>query len=235
MSPSRPRSAIVAATSSTPGRRVERAPPLRAEHRAAPRQRAAHRLHGERDRAPLAHAVPRVEEADQLVAVDALALADDGPDHRVQPWAVAATGEHADTHRRERTTRRRALLAIRGERANNRRRGMGRQPTGAVAPVDQGVADLRGDHDRRVRPAVPRRRLWPIIGGLLASGPLYLGLGYVLAKFGYQRKTLAELRTPAAPPPTVTATTSRDARPRPAPTRRTSTGPNRPAAKSRKR
>jgi hypothetical protein len=70
----------------------------------------------------------------------------------------------------------------------------------------------------------------PIIGGLLASGPLYLGLGYVLAKFGYQRKTLAEMRTPRASTPEPA-----DSRPRPAPTRRTSTGPNRPAAKSRKR
>jgi hypothetical protein len=72
--------------------------------------------------------------------------------------------------------------------------------------------------------------LWPIIGGLVASGPLYLGLGYVLAKFGYQRKTLAELRTPRASAPEPA-----DTRSRPAPTRRTSTGPNRPSAKSRKR
>jgi hypothetical protein len=72
--------------------------------------------------------------------------------------------------------------------------------------------------------------LLPIIGGLLASGPLYLGLGYVLAKFGYQRKTLAELRTPRASTPEPV-----DSRPRPAPTRRTSTGPNRPAPKSRRR
>ncbi len=45
-----------------------------------------------------------------------------------------------------------------------------------------------------------RGGVWPIIGGLLASGPLYLSLGYVLAKFGYQRKTLAEMRTPRAEP-----------------------------------
>ena len=74
--------------------------------------------------------------------------------------------------------------------------------------------------------------LWPIIGGLLASGPLYLGLGYVLAKFGYQRKTLAEMRTPRAASATGA---SGDERPTPAPTRRTSTGPNRPSSKSRKR
>ncbi len=72
-----------------------------------------------------------------------------------------------------------------------------------------------------------------IIGGLVASGPLYLAFGYALAKFGYQRKTLADLRTPrAAPsgsaPATVTAS-------RPAPTRRTSGGTNRRPSPSRKR
>jgi hypothetical protein len=59
--------------------------------------------------------------------------------------------------------------------------------------------------------------------GLVASLPLYLGFGYVLAKFGYQRRTLADLRTPRAsaePSGTATSTT----RPRPAPTRRTSGG-----------
>ena len=75
-----------------------------------------------------------------------------------------------------------------------------------------------------------------VIGGLLASGPLYLGLGYVLAKFGYQRKTLAEMRTPrASPSGSPTRATRPATAPRPAPTRRTSTGPNRPSAKSRKR
>jgi hypothetical protein len=79
--------------------------------------------------------------------------------------------------------------------------------------------------------------MWGIIGGLLASGPLYLGLGYVLAKFGYQRKTLAEMRTPRAAPAGSTATADDEpgARPRPAPTRRTSTGPNRPSAKAKRR
>ncbi len=36
-----------------------------------------------------------------------------------------------------------------------------------------------------------------IFAGLLVSGPLYLGFGYVLAKFGYQRKTLKQLRAEA--------------------------------------
>jgi len=64
--------------------------------------------------------------------------------------------------------------------------------------------------------------------GVLVSGPLYVLLGAVLAKFGYQRKTLAELRTPRA---STTSTETTTVRARPAPTRRTSTGPNRPRPK----
>ena len=73
-----------------------------------------------------------------------------------------------------------------------------------------------------------------IIGGLLISGPLYLAFGYVLAKFGYQRKTLKELRTPRAEPAAQAAAAVAD-RPKPAPTRRTSTGPNRRPGPNRKR
>jgi hypothetical protein len=69
--------------------------------------------------------------------------------------------------------------------------------------------------------------------GLLASGPLYLLFGAVLAKFGYQRKTYKELRAQrdvAATPTTTRAasTTSspNTARAKPAPTKRTSTGPS---------
>jgi hypothetical protein len=58
--------------------------------------------------------------------------------------------------------------------------------------------------------------------GLAVSLPLYLGVGYVLAKFGYQRKTLADLRTPRAPGGVADPATA--PRPRPAPTRRTSGG-----------
>lgn len=75
-------------------------------------------------------------------------------------------------------------------------------------------------------------RLVPILGGLLVSLPLYLVFGAVLAKFGYQRKTLADLRTPRAEPQDATAEPA--GRPKPAPTRRTSTGPsNRPKSKRR--
>ena len=68
-----------------------------------------------------------------------------------------------------------------------------------------------------------------LLFGLLASLPLYIGFSYVLAKFGYQRKTLAELRTPRA----TTSESSGGAsttpeRQRPAPTRRTAGSSTRP-------
>lgn len=59
--------------------------------------------------------------------------------------------------------------------------------------------------------------------GLAASYPLYMGFGFVLAKFGYQRKTFRDLRDASRPRPSTPA----PERPsRPAPTRRTSTGPS---------
>jgi hypothetical protein len=78
-------------------------------------------------------------------------------------------------------------------------------------------------------------RFLPILGGLLVSGPLYLLLGFALAKFGYSRKTLADLRTPRASPAGSSSTDddSYGVRPKPAPTRRTSTGPNRQRSKKR--
>lgn len=71
--------------------------------------------------------------------------------------------------------------------------------------------------------------------GLAVSLPLYVGLSYVMAKFGYQRKTLAELRTPRAAPRNDSAA-GREVpagRERPAPTRRTSAGTNRPTRRRR--
>jgi hypothetical protein len=77
-------------------------------------------------------------------------------------------------------------------------------------------------------------RLLPILGGLLVSGPIYLAFGAVLAKFGYQRKTLAEMGTPRASSGGGAAGAAASSRARPAPTRRTSTGPrNRPRSKRR--
>jgi len=77
-----------------------------------------------------------------------------------------------------------------------------------------------------------------ILGGLVISGPLYLGLGWALAKFGYTRKTLGELGTPRAGSSSGssagTAVDTDSGRPRPAPTRRTSAGRNRPTKAKRR-
>jgi hypothetical protein len=66
------------------------------------------------------------------------------------------------------------------------------------------------------------------ISGLLASGPLYVLFGAILAKFGYARKTFKDLRAerPAVEAAKVSNSASAVARTRPAPTRRTSTGPS---------
>lgn len=76
------------------------------------------------------------------------------------------------------------------------------------------------------------------LAGLLISGPLYLGFGFVLAKFGYQRKSLKEMRTPRAEAGGTTGASSADSsatsRPKPPPTRRTSTGINRKKAPKRR-
>ena len=78
--------------------------------------------------------------------------------------------------------------------------------------------------------------------GLLISGPLYLAFGSVLAKFGYQRKSMKQLRAErvdrvdGADRADGSATTETGApRQRPAPTRRTSGGgrANRPGTRRR--
>lgn len=84
-----------------------------------------------------------------------------------------------------------------------------------------------------------------IVAGLLVSGPLYLGFGYVLAKFGYQRKSWGEMRaqherrgdtSPGRPGRGDGAAVDEVAgpRPKPAPTKRTGGGSDRPGG-SRKR
>ena len=83
---------------------LERIGARRAEDRAAPWERPAQGLDVERSRRPLDHALPPVEEADQLVAVGALALAHHCSHHRVQTGAVTAAGQHRHTHRAPRGT-----------------------------------------------------------------------------------------------------------------------------------
>jgi hypothetical protein len=61
--------------------------------------------------------------------------------------------------------------------------------------------------------------------GLVASLPIYLLFGSVLAKFGYTRKTMKEMRE-ATPPrrSSDTADTAPSGRPKPPPTKRTGAG-----------
>ena len=79
------------------------------------------------------------------------------------------------------------------------------------------------------------------LAGVLVSGPLYLAFGWALAKFGYQRKTLKELRTPQAS--SAKASSSEDdsdddetSPRRPvAPSSRTAGGGNRPPSNKKRR
>ena len=81
------------------------------------------------------------------------------------------------------------------------------------------------------------------VAGLAASFPMYLIFGGALAKMGYQRKTLSDLRreTPVRIPrasrrsTSTTSTSSTPTRVRPAPTSRTSTGPSQHRSNKRKK
>jgi len=74
---------------------------------------------------------------------------------------------------------------------------------------------------------------------LTLSFPVYIGFGALLAKFGYQRKTLKDLRAESAlraaeQQPTRATAGSSTGRAKPAPTKRTSTGPsNRPSNRTK--
>jgi len=79
--------------------------------------------------------------------------------------------------------------------------------------------------------ATDKKIKFGLIAGLLSSGPMYVLFGAVLAKFGYQRKTFKELKqerpvAAAARSARSGASTAPPARVRPAPTKRTSTGPS---------
>jgi hypothetical protein len=83
------------------------------------------------------------------------------------------------------------------------------------------------------------------IAGVLVSGPMYLGLGWVLAKIGYQRKTMKEMRTAQASSSDAGSTgkkrkKGRDEPDEPpsrvvAPSSRTAGGGNRPQSKKNRR
>jgi len=79
------------------------------------------------------------------------------------------------------------------------------------------------------------------IVGVLISGPLYLALGAVLAKFGYQRKSFKEARSERqaqlAERDSASGSSSPSSgdRPKPPPTKRTQQGTNRPRSSSKRK
>ena len=80
------------------------------------------------------------------------------------------------------------------------------------------------------------------IVGVLISGPLYLALGALLAKFGYTRKTMKQLRGERKDDSSGSGSESGGdtaegggSERKPPPTRRTSGGSNRPTAKQKRR
>jgi hypothetical protein len=73
------------------------------------------------------------------------------------------------------------------------------------------------------------------VAGVLISGPLYLAFGAVMAKFGYQRTRLKDVRSATSTDTRRDAPETDTARPKPAPTSRTGGGGNRPRSSSRRR
>lgn len=71
---------------------------------------------------------------------------------------------------------------------------------------------------------------------IILAGGIYVGFGALLAKLGYTRKSLKQLRSETAAQQAARSAATHGAgpRPKPAPTKRTSTGPsNRPTRKKR--
>ena len=79
-------------------------------------------------------------------------------------------------------------------------------------------------------------RKWESYVTILLGGVVYLALGGVLAKFGYQRKTLKQIRAEAAATPArqVGRGPAQSGKPRPAPTSRTSGGLGRSTQKRKR-
>ena len=77
------------------------------------------------------------------------------------------------------------------------------------------------------------------VAGVLISGPLYLAFGAAMAKFGYQRTRLKDVRgtakTSAKTSSSAPAAAHDEPRPKPPPTSRTAGGGNRPKSSSRKK
>ena len=75
------------------------------------------------------------------------------------------------------------------------------------------------------------------IAGVLISGPIYLAFGAVMAKFGYQRQRLKDVRAASRDEAGSTTSPASDtsSRSKPAPTSRTAGGASRPRSVTKRR
>ena len=76
------------------------------------------------------------------------------------------------------------------------------------------------------------------IAGVLISGPLYLAFGAILAKFGYQRQRLKDIRAESRTKPAPVdddGDAAAGGRPKPPPTSRTGGGGNRPKTSGKRK
>jgi hypothetical protein len=75
------------------------------------------------------------------------------------------------------------------------------------------------------------------IAGVLISGPLYLAFGAAMAKFGYQRQRLKDVRANSGKAAASSESSSSDTalRSKPAPTSRTAGGGSRPKSTSKRK
>lgn len=73
------------------------------------------------------------------------------------------------------------------------------------------------------------------ISGVLISGPLYLGFGTLMAKFGYQRQRLKDVRASSRDAADATTPSPASSRSKPAPTSRTAGGASRPTSTTKRK
>ena len=164
-------------------------------------------------------------EAKHFIAVDHFALADDSANRGVESGTIAPTCQNADAHIK--------IVRGLGMKWDSSRSVPWKRLSieWAVVATIVAVVSFSATDNRKFSSYV----------ALVLGGVVYLGVGATMAKFGYQRKTLKQMRSEVAAAPRRKAGSSPSsaaapatARPKPAPTKRTSGGPgNRPAKRRR--
>ena len=165
---------------------LERVGPAGAEDRAAAGQDAADLVDAEGHGLALERTPPAVPEADELVAVDADTLADDGADHGVESGAVSAAGQDTDAHQNlldrvfVRSLRKGRVRLVRAERAHLSVRIM---PCSAGSGHLSPVPDGQGTLSRRRRMTVDSvRRTLAVVSLALAVAVPAGGVSSAAAK-----------------------------------------------------